>query len=80
MDTKKPGWKLTPMDTKKPGKAKKNAKANARKAKDAKLQAKANFLETLRGTPQTPCASFLTSYNKIEDAMQPCKKAKKTKE
>lgn len=59
--------KLSPTTVKAGGKKAKNAKATAVKAKDAKLAQKAKFTETLRGTPETPCAAFLVSYNKIEE-------------
>ena len=69
--------KLSPTDAKQKGAKAKNLKKTARASKDAKLQAKANFAETLRGTPETPCAAFLESYNRVEESMVPCKKAKK---
>ena len=69
--------KLSPTDAKQKGSKAKNLKATAKKSREAKLQAKANFAETLRSTPETPCTAFLDSYNRVEDAMAPCKKAKK---
>merc|ERR1719409_1494546 len=68
--------KLSPTNVKAPGKKAKTAKAVARKAIDAKLTNKAKFRETLRATPETPCASFLVSYNKLEESLDKCVKAK----
>lgn len=69
--------KLTPTTVKAKGKKGKDVKKTARAAKDAKLVMKANFAETMRATPDTPMASFLDSYNKIEDAMDKPVKSKK---
>jgi large subunit ribosomal protein L4e len=69
--------KLSPTNTKTPGKKAKTVKAVARKAKDAALTNKAKFRETLRATPETPCTSFLDSYNKLEETMDKGVKAKK---
>lgn len=69
--------KLSPTDVKVKGKKAKNVKATARIATDAKLVQKAKFSETLRATPETPCTSFLNSYNKLEECMDKGVKAKK---
>ena len=72
--------KLTPTSVKAGGKKAKNAKATAVKAKDAKLVQKAKFGETLRATPETPCSSFLDSYNKVEEQIDKGVMAKPAKE
>jgi len=69
--------KLSPTTVKAGGKKAKAAKATAVKAKDAKLVQKAKFGETLRATPETPCSSFLDSYNKVEEQIDKGVKAKK---
>jgi len=38
-----------------------------RRTRVCKLAHKYKFCETLRAGPTTPCASFLTSYNKVEE-------------
>jgi len=68
--------KLSPTNTKKPGKKAKTVKQAARFCKDRKLENKARFVETLRGTPETPCASFLNKYNKVEETLPKGIKAK----
>jgi len=69
--------KLTPTNVKAGGKKAKSVKQTAVKSKDAKLTMKANFFETLRATPETPCTSFLDSYNRVEEATDKGVKAKK---
>ena len=69
--------KLAPTDAKEKSKKLKTKKAARRLATDAKLTQRAKYGETLRATPETPCTSFLNSYNKVEEAIDKGVKAKK---
>jgi len=61
--------KLTPTNVKVGGKKSKAVKATARKCKDAKLVQMSKYVETKRATPETPCTSFLDSYNRAEETI-----------
>ena len=52
----------------------------AGKRSEATEMQKAKFGETLRATPETPCSSFLDSYNKVEEQIDKGVMAKPAKE